>query len=67
MLLLSMTFWRERKAKRDVHIRLPFSCSHSIFIFELQVKLIIGMLSIFILEGLFLLSLVVATQEKCVK
>lgn len=67
MLPLSMTFWRERKAKRDVYIRLPFSCSHSIFIFELQAKLIIGMLSIFILEGLFLLSLVVATQEKCVK
>lgn len=66
MLPLSMTFWRERKAKRDVYIRLPFSCSHSIFIFELKAKLIIGMLSIFILEGLFLLSLVVATQEKCV-
>lgn len=57
----------EREAKRDVFIRLPFSCSHSIFIFELRAKLVIGMLSIFSLEGLFPLSLLVVTHEKCVK
>lgn len=57
----------ETEAKRDVFIRLPFSCSHSIFIFELRAKLVIGMLSIFSLEGLFLLSLLVVTHEKCVK
>lgn len=57
----------EREAKRGVFIRLPFPGSHSIFVFELRAKLVIGMLSIFSLEGLFLLSHLVVAHEKCVK
>lgn len=57
----------EREAKRDVFIRLPFPCSDSIFVSELRAKLVIGMLSIFSLEGLFLLSQLVVTHEKYVK
>lgn len=67
MLFLSMALQRERQGERDVFIRIPFPCSHSIFVSELQAKLVIGMLSIFRLEGLFLLSQLVVTHEKCVK
>lgn len=52
---------------RDVFIRLPFPCSHCISVFQLQAKLVIGILSIFSLEGLFLVSQLGVTHEKCVK
>lgn len=55
------------KKQGDVFIRLPFPCSHCISLFQLQAKLVIGILSIFSLEGLFLVSQLGVTHEKCVK